>query len=138
MPVDTYITIDNFTMNELFAFKMENPVEGSNQQRSYDGSLRVYSVFFKDQFTLTFPKLTQAQYDQLVQLLSQTGLNALHTVRYTQPKLTRLYDNSTKAGYSINTDVNRIRGKIRFDKWDPPHWPNQAESYSMTLHGMES
>src|SRR5258708_2832207 len=138
MPVDTYITIDNFTINELFAFKMESPDEGASQQRSYDGTLRIYSLFFKDQFTITFPKLTQMQYAQLVQLLSQTGLNILHTVKYKQPQLIRLYDGTTKASYTTNTDINRIRGKIRFDKWDIPHWPNQAEFYSATLHGIEA
>lgn len=136
---DTYIWIDQqFLMQELFNLIKQDSFQVTANVRAWNGTLRLYSQFFKDEFNLTFPKLTQSQAAQLEQLLSQTGLNVLHIVQYQIPGLTRLYDSSTPSGYGVNTDVNRIRNKIWFDKWSIPHWPNQAGFYNATLHGIEA
>lgn len=133
------VTIDNFLIQNLFFFDMAEPLEQASDTRVFTAGLHTVLVAFKDQFKIRFPKLTQAQANQLNQLIQQTGLNAFHTVIYQTDYGTRQWDGLTPyaAGYGINDDVGRLRNKIRFKPIKLPHWQNQAGFYTAELDGME-
>lgn len=139
MSSSSFVTIDTFTINDLFMFTVQAPMEFASETRAFTGDLHTVLVNFKDQIQIKFPKLTQAQANILNALLQQTGINAFHTVIYGANALVRKWDGATgyAAGYGINDDVQRLRKKIRFKPIQMPHWPSQANFYEATLDGYE-
>lgn len=129
-----YLVIDGtFTFYDLFVFQFQKSSVGRVLSTAYMGNKRPVTRYFKENFTIEFPLLTQAQYSQLRQLVEQLSPNDLHTIQYVTPGITYLWDNATLPAYATNTDVNRLRGKILIDPPAWPHLPGYSNLYSTTL-----
>lgn len=138
---NSYVQIDAFQVFDLFNFIMGAPLEAATETRGYTGTLHVISRFFKDQFQIQFPKLTQAQLNQLNVLVQKTGVDALHTVTYSSDNgLIRIWDGVTTwtAGYGKNDDVQRLRSQVRIRPAAMPHWNQLSGFYSTTLDCIEA
>lgn len=135
---DSYIQVDAFLKDGLFAFLQTEGEEGAVETRAATGDLHILSRYLKEAFELSFPELNQAESDQLRQILSQVGVNVLHTVVYKSPEVTRKWDGSTLPGYGINTDIGRLRKKIRVKTWSMPHHENIANTYRCTVQCVEA
>lgn len=142
---ESYLFIDpgsagSFSIYDLFAFISTKPIFGRSLSRDYTGNAHVVDRYWKDTFTVNFPKLLAAQQYALQVLLQQTGTNALHTVIYggNGPGGTlevRKYDGTTQyaSGYGINDDVQRLRRQVIAVDMEFPHWPGISNIFSGTV-----
>lgn len=135
---DTYFEVGGFRVNDAFLFKMEPPMEIAQEIRGATGAMHVYSQYWKEIFSVVFNLLTQDQYNQLMQILMVTGHGALLTATYATPELIRIWDTDestpgTPPGYITNTDVNRVRRKVRVRSIDGPHRQGFANAYTVTV-----
>lgn len=135
---DSYIQIDAFLKDALFEFTQVQNIEGAVETRAATGDLHVVSKYQREAFDILWPELNQTESNQLRQILSQVGINVLHTVIYATPEIIRKWDNSTPPGYGVNGDIGRIRKKIRVTSWAMPHHDNIANTYRAIAHCMEA
>lgn len=135
---NSYVDIDGFRKDDLFLFTEGEPEEGAVEHRAATGRMHVVSRFQKETFRVDWPLLNEAEEAQLRQILMQVGINVLHTVTYGTPQLIRKWDDTTLAGYGINTDINRVRGKARCVRWSIVHLPRQANKYKATAAFVEA
>lgn len=127
------IQIDTFKICDLFTLTQQEARTGRVELESVQGALKTYFNFYKDIFTLTFPRLTQEQRDALETICSATGSGAAHTVIYETPSGFRYYDGTTLGPALSPSDVPRVRGKIYIKKCVFPHWDSQATVFSAAL-----
>lgn len=123
-----------FEVDDLFSMVEKDAVEIGFDVRAFQPpDLHPYVQGMKEAWTLAIPKLTQAQYNALKRVLFQTGAGVLFTVVYSTSQLVRRWDGATAPGYGVNTDINRVRNKMRLRKLAAPHWPGQASFYSASI-----
>jgi hypothetical protein len=135
---NSWFTVGSFTVYDNFVFAMSPPIESAEEVRSANGDLHVYSSFWKDSFDVTFNRVTQDDYNSLMQALQAVGADALHFAEYGSPELTRRWDadstsSGTAPGYGVNVDVNRVRRKARLRRISAPHATGIANEYVVSL-----
>lgn len=135
---DSYLQIDNFLIEKLFQFARLEQEINSVRLRAATGRMHVKSRFQKDHFRLFYPRLIQSESDEIAKIMQQVGIDALHVVRYSTPEIMRVWDDATPAGYNVNSDTTKIRGKIWIDSWEMPHLDGHANEYELSIVCIEA
>lgn len=137
-PGQTRIQIDETFINwGPFFFQDKPPRIGRVEVEQWTGGISSNTRYFKEVFEIEFTILNQQQANTLTQILQETGVEAVHTLIYQTPEITRKWDGTTAAGSNINTDVNRVREQVLLTYDGMIHIVGNANLYTCVVHGME-
>lgn len=129
-----------FHIEGLFTLTQREHRTGRVEIETLTGDLYTYFPYYREQFVVSFPKLTQEQRDILDVLCSPSSGHLI--LKYETPSGIRLWSDvydTYVPGVGINDDVKRWRHSIYVQKEDGlPHWDGVAVFFSATLTCLET
>ncbi len=132
------LTIDNFSVAKGVSWTPLTPIVSVNNQRAYDGTLHVSSLFVpKDNFHLQINNVSQSQLSILQQIYSNIT-TVLHTVYYCTPLMQRVWDGTTANNGIVNADNGRIRNKCFISSFTFTNYEANPDVYQVDMNLEES